>query len=495
MTSKTVPILLVLCVGVTTFVSWYLLLQPELKNQDQNFELRLETLEHWEIRKSLESEQFEDRFAKGEMTLKVLGKNGSILEIQSSEVSSDIISDEIYWNIEEVSLVDRHSRKSIESDSYFLFPLNTKKQNYTFGVFGDRSHEFSFVKTEKDRHLEIYEFMAKDIYDISGSYDKYSEQKIYADQTTFYQVEPITGQIVSYKSLWQDYIESPKGKIIISNGEAEISQYSRDILVANASNLISLYWIYDTLIPILIIFSIIIGEGFVILYNKFQQGKSEIKTSKLAAIGELSARLSHDIRNPLSNINLALNSIQNEKDVNFSKNAQEKFEIISRNLGRISHQVDDVLDFVRMRPLKKEKLALHSLLKDSIDAIIVPKNIKIVMPPNDSSILGDSFQLQIVCRNLINNSIQAIGKNEGIITIRKNENSKNVLLEFEDTGTGFSYMDKKEIFELLSTTKQTGTGLGLVSCKQIIENHGGTISVKENPTRFIVKIPKNDSNP
>ncbi|NCF21844.1 MAG: histidine kinase, partial [Nitrosopumilaceae archaeon] len=54
---------------------------------------------------------------------------------------------------------------------------------------------------------------------------------------------------------------------------------------------------------------------------------------------------------------------------------------------------------------------------------------------------------------------------------------------------------KKEIFELLSTTKQTGTGLGLVSCKQIIENHGGTISVKENPTRFIVKIPKNDSNP
>ncbi|MBA4452859.1 MAG: HAMP domain-containing histidine kinase, partial [Nitrosopumilaceae archaeon] len=71
----------------------------------------------------------------------------------------------------------------------------------------------------------------------------------------------------------------------------------------------------------------------------------------------------------------------------------------------------------------------------------------------------------------------------------------NVLLEFEDTGTGFSYMDKKEIFELLSTTKQTGTGLGLVSCKQIIENHGGSISVKENPTRFIVKIPKNDSNP
>jgi hypothetical protein len=135
MTPKTVPILLVLCVGVTTFASWYLLVEPELKNQDQNFELRLETLEHWEIRKSLESEQFEDRFAKGEMTLKVLGKNGSILEIQSSEVSSDIISDEIYWNIEEVSLVDRHSRKSIESDSYFLFPLNTKKTKLYFWSF------------------------------------------------------------------------------------------------------------------------------------------------------------------------------------------------------------------------------------------------------------------------------------------------------------------------------------------------------------------------
>lgn len=490
MTLNTIPILLVLCLGVFAFVGWELIITPEFKNADQNFELKLETLEHWEIRESLESNQFEDQFAKGELTFKVLGRNGNELEIQYKEISSDLIADEIYWNVEEIAIVDRHSRKSIETDSYFLFPINTEKQSYNFGVFGDRPHEFNFVKTEMANGLEIYEFMATNIYDISGAYEKFPDQKIYADQTSVYQVEPITGQIVSYQSFWQDYIEGPNGRIIISNGNAKISEYSKDILVQNASNLSSLYWIYDTLIPALIIFSIIFGEGFVVLYHKLQQGRSEIKTSKLVAIGELSARLSHDIRNPLSNINLALTSIQNDKETNFSKNTQEKFEIISRNLRRISHQVDDVLDFVRIRPLKKEKLDLNPLLKESIDAVSVPKNIKIVLPSDDCSIFGDSNQLQIVCRNLLNNAIQAIGKKEGQIVIRKKEDSQNIFLEFEDSGPGFSSFNKKEIFDLLTTTKQTGTGLGLVSCKQIIENHGGAINAKENPTTFIIRIPK-----
>lgn len=490
MISKIIPHSLVLFVGLLVVASWLLLISPELKNSDQNFELRLETLEHWEILESLESNQFEDQFAKGELKFEILERNGNEIKIKVSELSADILTDEVYWDVETITWVDKSSRKSIETNSFFLFPINTQKQNYMFGVFGDRPHDFSFVKTEIVNGLEIYEFAATNIYDISGAYDEFPNEVILADQTTIYKVEPITGQIVGYHSFWTDFIDTTNGKIIISNGDAEISQYSQDILIHNASNLISLYGIYDTIIPTIFIILIISAEGFVVMFHRLQQGKKEIKTSKLVAVGELSARFSHDIRNPLSNINMAIASIQKNEGSNLSKDTQEKFEIISRNARRITHQVEDVLDFIKTHPIKKEQLSLRSLLEESVDASFIPENIKIVLPSDDYSIFGDSNQLQIVYKNLINNAIQAIGTKEGKITIRNKEDDKNSILEFEDSGSGFSSLDKKEIFDLLTTTKQSGTGLGLVSCKQIIENHGGDIKVKENPTTFIIRIPK-----
>ncbi|MGD2106835.1 MAG: CHASE domain-containing protein [Nitrosopumilaceae archaeon] len=215
-----------------------------------------------------------------------------------------------------------------------------------------------------------------------------------------------------------------------------------------------------------------------------------IKKERTSALGELASRFSHDIRNPLSNIKIAMNLIQKDNDLDSSEKVREKFQIISRNLDRISHQVDDVLDFIRIHPLKKEKLSLNILLKECIESITIPKNIKISLPQNDLTFLGDPFQLQIVFKNLLNNSLQAIGEKGGEILIRGREDSKNVQIEIEDSGPGFIGLKNSEIFELLTTTKQTGTGLGLVSCKQIIENHKGSITVRENPTRFIIKIPK-----
>ena len=200
-----------------------------------------------------------------------------------------------------------------------------------------------------------------------------------------------------------------------------------------------------------------------------------IKKERTSALGELASRFSHDIRNPLSNINMALNLIQKDNDLESNEKVREKFQIISKNLERISHQVDDVLDFIRIHPLEKKKCSLNSLILESIEEIKIPKNIKIDIPPEDVSIFGDPYQLQIVFKNILNNSTQAIGDQDGKITIRSREDSKNVFIEFEDSGPGFVGLNNNEIFELLTTTKQSGTGLGLVSCKQIVENHKGSI--------------------
>ena len=91
--------------------------------------------------------------------------------------------------------------------------------------------------------------------------------------------------------------------------------------------------------------------------------------------------------------------------------------------------------------------------------------------------------------NLIINAIQAMDDN-GDIDIRLTDLNSSVQLEFEDNGPGISPDTIPKIFDPLFTTKQTGTGLGLSICKSIVEQHGGTISVRSQPTVFTIRLPK-----
>jgi len=230
--------------------------------------------------------------------------------------------------------------------------------------------------------------------------------------------------------------------------------------------------------------------GFFFFTKNIQLTKNMVKREKIAITGELASRFSHDIRNPLSNIQMAVDMIQKNKDIVSNPTVKEKFQIITKNLDRISHQVNDVLDFVRIHAIEKKELSMLSCLSDSISMMAIPKNIKINLPKQDVSVYGDYYSLQIVFKNLILNAIQAIDKQEGKITIRFDEESKYTIIEIEDSGPGFAASKISEIFELLITTKLEGTGLGLVSCKTIIENHGGTITAKNNPTTFTIRLPK-----
>ncbi len=230
--------------------------------------------------------------------------------------------------------------------------------------------------------------------------------------------------------------------------------------------------------------------SFFFFSKNIQLTKNIAKRERIAITGELASRFSHDIRNPLSNIQMAVDMIQEKKEIISNPAIKDKFEIIEKNLDRISHQVNDVLDFVRIHAIEKKELSMLSCLSDSISMMDIPKNIKVNLPKEDVSIYGDYYSLQIVCKNLILNAIQAIDKQEGKITVRFEEESKYTIIEIEDSGPGFSESKISEIFEPLITTKQEGTGLGLVSCKSIIENHGGTITAKNNPTTFTIRLPK-----
>jgi len=217
-----------------------------------------------------------------------------------------------------------------------------------------------------------------------------------------------------------------------------------------------------------------------------------VKSERFSAIGEVASRVSHDIRNPLSNLKMSIELMKNSPpNTKLSDDViNEKLEIASKNIERISHQVNDVLAFVQNRKMKKENFRLSTCVKDAIESIRVPDNIDIKYSKSDMSVNADPFQLQIVFNNLILNSIQAIGNDNGEVTVMLSENDDEVIIKVVDSGPPIPDDVIPHLFESLITTKQIGTGLGLVSCKTIIENHNGSITVKNDPTIFTLKIPK-----
>lgn len=213
------------------------------------------------------------------------------------------------------------------------------------------------------------------------------------------------------------------------------------------------------------------------------------KFDKLIHIGELTSRITHDMRNPLTVIiNYSMMVRKNAKN-KLDKKSLDQLALIESEARKMYHQIEDVLNYVKLPPLKLEGHSLHDILRKVIERVQISDDIEIHIPKNNPRIVCDIDKLEIVFVNLITNAVEAI-KGNGEITISIKEDQDYTTIQVEDSGPGFSEENLSRVFEPLFTTKEYGTGLGLASCKNIIERHRGTITVKNNPTRFILQLPK-----
>ena len=210
---------------------------------------------------------------------------------------------------------------------------------------------------------------------------------------------------------------------------------------------------------------------------------------KLATIGQLSSNIAHDVRNPLGAIRNSSKRIETQNK-NQNQVINDEVARINRSVKRMSHQVEGVLNYIRIVPLVLTTKSIKEMLDYSLDMVEIPKNIKINLPENDVIVECDSEKLETVFTNLILNAVQAINTDDGIISIRLTYKQADLKLEFENSGPLIPDDKLSEIFNPLFTTKLKGTGLGLSSCKNIIEQHKGTINVSSNPVIFTISLPK-----
>lgn len=210
---------------------------------------------------------------------------------------------------------------------------------------------------------------------------------------------------------------------------------------------------------------------------------------RLAKVGELASRLTHNLRTPLTVIKSTADLLKFTVKDSLDEASLEKIDRIKSASENLEKQIEEVLTYVRNKPLDLKNISFEKLLKTTLQNIDVPEKVQIIFPKEDQIINCDADKMQVVFMNMITNAIDALDK-EGKIHIETSSNDHENIIKVSDNGHGIPPENLTKIFDSLFTTKASGTGLGLPYCKSVIEQHGGTISVSANPTTFTIVLPR-----
>jgi len=219
--------------------------------------------------------------------------------------------------------------------------------------------------------------------------------------------------------------------------------------------------------------------------------RATFQIEKLRSTAMLLRTLAHEVRNPLTNINLSVEQLK--PDIT-GEEANIYLDIIARNCGRIDGIISELLDLSRPAEISLQRVSLQSIMEKTLAAAsdrIALKGIKLELfyPDKPSFIMADTEKLKIAFLNIIINAVEAVPGESGKITIAIKEETPHFKIYIGDNGGGISEENLSRIFEPYFTSKTNGFGLGLAATWNILQSHKATIDVNSQHgegTSFIV---------
>jgi signal transduction histidine kinase len=241
-------------------------------------------------------------------------------------------------------------------------------------------------------------------------------------------------------------------------------------------------------------------DGFNAMVRSLKSHQAELaEMSKKAAWAEMARKVAHEVKNPLTPIQLSaehLIRVFEDKNPDFEKALRESVSYITSEVENLRRIARDFLESSRQAQVVREPFDVLEAARETLqpfrevlaDRIAVREDVQ----GDGFRVRGDRVRFKLALRNLVINAIEAI-PGPGTITLGLARAGRQILVRIEDDGPGMPPDVRERIFEPYFSTKETGTGLGLPLAKRIIEDQGGTIEVWSEPgrgTRIVLRLPE-----
>ena len=270
---------------------------------------------------------------------------------------------------------------------------------------------------------------------------------------------------------------------VLETGENKVIEYF-------SSNLNK--WLYVIIVPLM--------NGLAVTISDISKRKNALQqlmnAEKIAVGGRIARMIAHEVRNPLTNINLSVDQIKSEH----AKDKEELLQyltIIERNSKRINQLISELLLSSKPSELNFQQAVINKIVYEAIDLSrdrAKLKNVRIdyIEESPNQVLYVDRDKLRLAILNLLINAIEAVEEGTGQIKVTSKLKAKELILVIEDNGTGISEEVMEHLYEPFNTDKAKGIGLGLTTVQNTVNAHGGDIRVESKSgagTLFCITIP------
>ncbi|HEY7725539.1 MAG TPA: ATP-binding protein, partial [Anaeromyxobacteraceae bacterium] len=220
---------------------------------------------------------------------------------------------------------------------------------------------------------------------------------------------------------------------------------------------------------------------------------------RVAAWREVARRLAHEIKNPLTPIQLAFQQLEARgaalpaRDPDFARLLAEAGEIVREEIGTLQRLVDEFSGFARLPEVRAEPADLAEFVEDfRRTSPLEGADLEVAAPGGPLPVSLDRALMRRVLANLCRNAVEAARPERARVRLELSRRGNQALLVVEDRGPGLPAAGRERLFDPYFTTKPEGTGLGLAVVRKIVLQHGGDVAAADRPgggARFTVALP------